>query len=238
VTFDVPAGQTVAILGPSGSGKSTLMQLLLRLYEYEQGSIALDGRELRSLDRSFTRGQMGVVLQEPFLYSKSLQDNISLGASHSNDGVVEAASAAAIHESILSFKKGYDTLVGERGVTLSGGQRQRVALARAILKKPTILILDDALSAVDTRTESLILSALRHRRGRQTTLVIAHRLSTLMQADRIIVLERGQVVQSGNHQSLLAEEGLYRRLWRIQSTLEEDLRGEFQAEGPSRCVDA
>ena len=238
VTFDVPAGQTVAILGPSGSGKSTLMQLLLRLYEYEQGSIALDGHELRSLDRNFVRGQMGVVLQEPFLYSKSLQDNISLGASHSDDGVVEAASAAAIHESILSFEKGYDTLVGERGVTLSGGQRQRVALARAILKKPTILILDDALSAVDTRTESVILSALRRRRGRQTTLVIAHRLSTLMQADRIIVLEHGQVVQSGNHQSLLAEEGLYRRLWRIQSTLEEDLRGEFQAEGPSRCVDA
>ena len=244
VTFDVPAGQTVAILGPSGSGKSTLMQLLLRLYDYEQGSIAIDGRELRSLDRNFVRGQMGVVLQEPFLYSKSLQENISLGASHGGDGVVEAATAAAIHESIISFEKGYDTVVGERGVTLSGGQRQRVALARAILKKPAILILDDALSAVDTRTESVILSALRHRRGRQTTLVIAHRLTTLMQADSVIVLDRGAVVQMGNHQSLIAEEGLYRRLWRIQSVMEDDLREEFQANEDNganrhaRCGDA
>jgi ATP-binding cassette subfamily B protein len=238
VTFDALAGQTVAILGPSGSGKSTLMHLLLRLYEYEHGSIAIDGRELRSLDRSFVRSQMGVVLQEPFLYSKSLRDNIRLGGPPSDDRVVEAASAAAIHESIMAFEKGYDTIVGERGVTLSGGQRQRVALARAILKKPAILILDDALSAVDTRTESTILSALRNRRGRLTTLVIAHRLSTLMQADRIIVLDHGKVVQSGTHEALLAQEGLYRRLWRIQSTLEEDLREEFQAPVQERCADA
>jgi ATP-binding cassette subfamily B protein len=238
VTFDAPAGQTLAILGPSGSGKSTLVQLLLRLYEYEHGSITIDGRELRSMDRDFVRGQMGVVLQEPFLYSKSLQDNISLGASHGDGAVVEAAQAAAIHESIVSFEKGYETLVGERGVTLSGGQRQRVALARAILKKPAILILDDALSAVDTRTESVILSALRHRRGRQTTLVIAHRLSTLMQADRVIVLDHGVVVQVGDHQSLIAEEGLYSRLWKIQSAMEDDLREEFQADGHARCADA
>jgi ATP-binding cassette subfamily B protein len=234
VSFDVAAGQTVAILGPSGSGKSTLMHLLMRLYPYQHGSITLDGVELRELERHFVRGQMGVVLQEPFLYSKSLRDNIRLGAARGDEPVAEAAAAAAIHESIMSFEKGYDTLVGERGVTLSGGQRQRVALARAILKKPPILILDDALSAVDTRTESTILSALRNRRGKLTTLVIAHRLSTLAQADHIIVLDHGRVVQSGAHQDLLAQAGLYRRLWHIQNSLEEDLREELQSQADGR----
>ena len=237
VTFDVPVGQTVALLGPSGSGKSTLMHLLLRLYEYEHGSILLDGRELRDMDRADVRSRMGVVLQEPFLYSKSLRENILLGGPH-EDRLTEAAAAAAIHDSIQSFEKGYDTLVGERGVTLSGGQRQRVALARAILKDPPILILDDALSAVDTRTESMILSALSNRRGRRTTLVIAHRLSTLRQADRIIVLEHGLVVQSGTHEILSQEDGLYRRLWRIQSNLEEDLREELQTAATGGTGDA
>ena len=238
VSFEVPAGSTLAILGPSGSGKSTLIQLLLRLYEYQHGAIAIDGQELRQMPRDAVRAQIGVVLQEPFLYSKSVRDNICLAGHLGDDGVIEAASAAAIHESILTFEKGYDTIVGERGVTLSGGQRQRVALARAILKKPPILILDDALSAVDTRTESVILGALHNRRGKHTTLVIAHRLSTLMQADKIIVLEHGRVVQSGSHEQLLAEQGLYGRLWRIQSSLEEDLREEFQANGQGRCSHA
>ena len=234
VSFDVPAGGTVAFLGPSGAGKSTLMHVLLRLYPYERGSIRVDGRELRDLDLHGLRGQFGVVLQEPFLYSKSLRENIRLAPM--DDSVVEAAAAvAAIHESILSFEKGYDTLVGERGVTLSGGQRQRVALARAILGNPPILILDDAFSAVDVRTESAVLSALRRRRGRRTTLLIAHRLTTLMQADRILVLEHGRITQSGTHQELLAAEGLYRRLWRIQNELEEDLRTEFQANGQGGC---
>jgi ATP-binding cassette subfamily B protein len=246
VTFDVLPGQTVAILGPSGAGKSTLMQLLLRLYPYEQGSIAIDGQELRTMTLHDVRVRAGVVLQEPFLYSKTLRENILVAqpfqavtaqagkpvlpkAPHSDDGLLEATSAADIHESIMDFENGYDTLVGERGVTLSGGQRQRVALARAILKKPPILILDDALSAVDTRTESTILAALRNRRGKFTTLVIAHRLSTLMQADRIIVMEHGQVVQSGPHQALIAVEGLYRRLWTIQTALAQDLQDEQRA---------
>ncbi|MCJ7544312.1 MAG: ABC transporter ATP-binding protein/permease [Phycisphaerae bacterium] len=233
VTFDVPAGQTVAILGPSGSGKSTLIHVLLRLYDYTEGSVTLDGRELAEMDRHVVRSQVGVVLQEPFLYSKTLRENITIAHAQASDQTIaQAAATACIDESIQSFEQGYDTLVGERGVMLSGGQRQRVALARAVLKDPPILILDDALSAVDTQTEALILSALRHRHGRRTTLIIAHRLSTLMQADRIVVLEHGRVAQIGTHAQLLRQEGLYRRLWTIQSSLEEDLSHELDDGGP------
>lgn len=234
ISFDVQPGQTVAFLGPSGAGKSTLMHLVLRLYDYEQGSIKLDGVELRELPRKFVRGQIGVVMQEPFLYSKTLRDNLKLGRSHATeDELFEAASDAAVHESIMSFERGYDTLVGERGVTLSGGQRQRVALARALLQQPAILILDDALSAVDTRTESLILRALQERRGHHTTLVIAHRLSTLMHADLIIVLDKGRIAQSGTHESLVNAHGMYQQLWRIQTVLEEDLSREMEAREPA-----
>ena len=227
ISFRVEAGQTVALLGPSGSGKSTVVHLLLRLYDWQEGRITVDGRDLREIDRKQLRSQIGTVMQEPFLYSKTLRDNIRLGhATASDEEVVEAAHVAAMHESIQRFEDGYGTLIGERGVTLSGGQRQRVALARAILRHPAILLLDDALSAVDTETESMILSALKGRRGQATTLVIAHRLSTLMAADQIIVIEAGRVVQSGTHQSLLEQEGLYRRLWRIQSDLAADLEEE------------
>jgi ATP-binding cassette, subfamily B, bacterial len=229
LSFDVRPGETLALLGPSGAGKSTLMHLLLRLYDYDRGSIQLDGVELRDLPRAFVRGRMGVVMQEPFLYSKTLRENLTLGRSQATEGeVIEAAAAAAVHESIMRFERGYDTLVGERGVTLSGGQRQRVALARALLQQPAILILDDALSAVDTRTESLIIRALQERRGRQTTLVIAHRLSTLMHADRVLVLDKGRIVQSGSHDTLVREPGMYQNLWRIQTALEEDLSREME----------
>ena len=227
VSFRVAPGETLAFLGPSGSGKSTLVNLLLRLYDYEEGSVRLDGRELIETDRKHVRAQFGAVLQEPFLYSRSVGENIRLGSLEANaEAVAEAARMACVDDAIREFDKGYDTLVGERGVTLSGGQRQRVALARAIVADPPILILDDALSAVDTETESMILHALRSRRGKRTTLLIAHRLSTLMQADRILVLEHGRVVQSGTHEDLLELDGLYRRLWRIQSVLEEDLLAE------------
>ncbi|MFP4053084.1 MAG: ABC transporter ATP-binding protein [Phycisphaerae bacterium] len=230
VSFRIEAGQTLAILGPSGSGKTTLVNLLMRLYEYDQGQILLDGRELRSLDRQAVRSHLGVILQEPFLYSKSLRENLKLGRSSASDEeMVEAARTACVNESIESFEKGYDTEVGERGVTLSGGQRQRVALARAILKDPPILVLDDALSAVDTRTEKMILDALRDRRGRHTTLIIAHRISTLMHADRVIVLDRGRIIQEGTHESLIATDGLYRRLWAIQNSLEADLDRDLEA---------
>jgi ATP-binding cassette subfamily B protein len=227
ISFSVAPGETLAILGPSGAGKSTLIHLLLRLYEYSEGSILLDEHELGSLPRKWVRSQIGVVMQEPFLFSKSLKDNLRLGRDNALDHEIEhAARAACIHETILSFDQGYGTLIGERGITLSGGQRQRVAIARAVLRHPPILVLDDALSAVDGETESLILDALKERRGRATTLVIAHRLSTLIHADRILVLDRGRIVQTGTHAELAAQAGLYRRLWDIQTRTESDFSGE------------
>lgn len=233
VSFAVRPGETLAILGPSGAGKSTLIHLLLRLYDYDAGSIRLDGIELATLPRKWVRSQISVVMQEPFLYSKTLRENIRLGrAGAPDDAIFEAARVASIHETIASFPAGYDTLIGERGITLSGGQRQRVALARALLREPPILILDDALSAVDSETEGLILEALRRRRGRHTTLVIAHRLSTLAHADRVIVLDRGRIIQSGTHAELSRDEGLYRRLWQIQTSLETDFRDDLAADAP------
>lgn len=229
VSFDVQPGETLAILGPSGSGKSTLMHLLLRLYDYQHGSIQFDGRELSALPRKWVREQIGVVMQEPFLFSKSLRDNLRLGHGSAPDPEIEsAARTACIHDTILSFEHGYDTVIGERGITLSGGQRQRVAIARAVLKRAPVLILDDALSAVDAETETMILDALKSRRGRSTTLVIAHRLATLVHADRIIVLEHGRIIQTGTHAELSAQDGLYRRLWQIQTSVETDFQNELQ----------
>ena len=221
VSFSIEAGRTLALVGPSGCGKSTVANLLLRLYDYDAGSIRLDGHELSTLERKYVRSQMAVVMQEPFLYSKSLRANITMGRSSAGEEeMIEAARLAAVHESILDFDEAYDTPVGERGVTLSGGQRQRVALSRALLQEPAVLILDDALSAVDAETEQLIIEALRRRQHQRTTIVIAHRLSTLMHADRIVVLDAGRIAQMGTHQELLAREGLYRRLWKLQTEIE------------------
>ena len=224
MTFTVEAGQTLALLGPPGSGKSTLAQLLMRLYDYNQGSVALDDIELASLARKYVRAQISIVLQEPFLYSASIGGNLQVGRMDATQAeIVEAAKQACIHESILEFPRGYDSQVGERGVTLSGGQRQRMALARALLKKPPILILDDALSAVDTDTESKILSTLKAQRNTQTTIIIAHRLSTVMHADKILMFEAGHIVQEGTHETLSQQPGVYRNLCAIQGNLQQQL---------------
>jgi len=227
ISFRVERGETLALIGPPGSGKSTLIQLLLRLYDYEQGSIRLDGRELREWPRHQVRSAFGVVLQEPFLYSRTIGANVRVGRTEATlEDVVQATAAADIHRAIEDFDRGYETLVGERGVTLSGGQRQRLAIARALVKSPSILVLDDALSAVDTGTEARILSALEDRRGRRTTIVIAHRLSSVRHADRILVLEHGQIVQSGTHDELARTPGPYRRLWDIQGVLETEIEAD------------
>ncbi len=223
VSFEIQPGETIAILGPSGSGKSTIINLLLRFYDVESGRITLDGKDLAVLDRKEVRAKFGVVMQEPFLYSKSLRENLKIGSADvADEHMIEAARAAAVHDAIAEFDDGYDTLIGERGVTLSGGQRQRVALTRALLLEAPILILDDAFSAVDTQTETMIVDALKRRHGRQSTIVIAHRLSSLMHADRIIVLEDGRITQSGSHETLCGVDGLYRNLWELQSSVKQE----------------
>ena len=217
VSFTAKAGETIAILGATGSGKSSLVHLLQRLYDYDKGEITLGGRPIRQLNRKWLRRRVGIVLQEPFLFSKTIRENIGItkrGAGE--DEIIEAARIAAVHEVITSFDQGYETPVGERGVTLSGGQKQRVAIARMLMQNAPILIFDDSLSAVDTQTDATIREALQKRRRGATTFIISHRINTLSEADQILVLEEGRIVQRGTHETLLGEEGLYRRIWALQ----------------------
>jgi ABC transporter fused permease/ATP-binding protein len=213
LSLSVAPGQVVALVGPSGAGKSTIAALLLRFYDPEGGTVRVDGVDLRELDPLWLRRQIGLVAQEPLLFSTSIADNIRYGRPEASRAEIEAAARAANAESFIAqFPDGYDTLVGERGVQLSGGQKQRVAIARALLVDPRILVLDEATSALDAESEHLVREALERLMEGRTTLVIAHRLSTVRGADRVVVLDRGSIVESGRHEELVARGGLYRKL--------------------------
>ena len=217
------------LLGSTGSGKTSLVNLLPRFHEYTGGSILLDGAELKDYSREYLRKQIGIVEQEPFLFSRSIRENITYGVGRDvpQEEIERAAKAAAIHDVIMTFPDGYNTLVGEKGVTLSGGQKQRVTIARTLLKNPRILILDDSTSSVDIETEAEIREALNALMQARTTFIIAHRIQSVMIADLILVLDKGEVVQSGTHEELLAQEGMYRRIYDIQTRIDEELEMEM-----------
>ena len=231
ISFAVEPGQVVALLGGTGSGKTSLVNLLPRFYEYTDGRILLDDVELKAYPRDFLRSQIGIVMQEPFLFSLNIRDNITYGVTRPvTEAEIEAAArAAAVHDVILDFPKGYETMVGERGVTLSGGQKQRVTLARTFLRNPRLLILDDATSSVDTETESEIRMALDRLMATRTTFLIAHRIQSVMNADLVLVMENGRIVQRGTHDSLIQVPGTYLRTYNLQSQIEDELEADLSA---------
>jgi len=233
VSFKVNAGKVVALLGSTGSGKTTLVNLLPRFYDYTNGEILLDGKDLRCYSRRFLRKEIGIVEQEPFLFSRSIKENIAYGVDRemTREKIEQAAKMAAIHDVILTFPNGYDTLVGERGVTLSGGQKQRIAIARTLLKDPRILIMDDSTSSVDTETEGQIRGALKSLMENRTTFIIAHRIQSIMTADLILVLENGHVTQKGKHADLLKKAGIYRQIYNMQTRIETELNEELSNAG-------
>jgi ATP-binding cassette subfamily B protein len=223
ISLKIPAGSSLAIVGPTGSGKSTLINLITRLYEAPEGSLLIDGRPVRDYPLAVLRRNIGLVPQETFLFSATIRENLSFGAPHAtSEALLEAASAAHIRQEFEEFPQGFETMVGERGVTLSGGQKQRAAIARALLRHPAILILDDALASVDTYTEERILGGLRGYIQSSTTILISHRVSTVRNADQIAVLDHGKIVELGRHDELLALDGYYASLYSKQQ-LEEEL---------------
>lgn len=230
ISFHVKPGQSVALLGSTGSGKTSLVNLLPRFHDYTSGEILLDGVDLKDYPRKYLREQIGIVQQEPFLFSRSIRENILYGVGRkvTQEEIEAAAKAAAVHDVIVSFPDGYNTIVGEKGVTLSGGQKQRVTIARTILKNPKILILDDSTSAVDTETEASIRQALDDLMENRTTFIIAHRIQSVMKADQILVLDKGQVVQHGTHEELVGQfGGMYRKVYDIQTRIDEELEEEI-----------
>jgi ATP-binding cassette subfamily B protein len=231
LNLEIKPGEMIGLVGHSGSGKSTLVNLICRFYDVSEGAILVDGVDIRSLPISEFRRNIGLVLQEPFLFFGTIADNIAYGKpGATREEIIAAARAAHAHEFILRLPHGYDSMVGERGQTLSGGERQRISIARALLIDPHILILDEATSSVDTTTEKEIQKALDNLVQGRTTIAIAHRLSTLRQADRLVVLDRGQIVEIGPHDELLARRGAYYRLYQAQQRQAESDFGVPQAE--------
>jgi ABC-type multidrug transport system fused ATPase/permease subunit len=218
VSFEAKAGQKVAIVGPSGSGKSTMASLILQFYHPQEGHILFDGRDADSYSLTDIRNQVAIVPQDVLLFGGSILENIAYGKlSATKEQIVKAAQRANAHQFITGFPEGYDTIVGERGVKLSGGQRQRIAIARALLKNPSILILDEATSSLDSESERLVQEALEELMKNRTSIIIAHRLSTIREADKIVVIEKGKILESGNHDELMNnKEGLYRYLSQLQ----------------------
>ncbi|HHZ12203.1 MAG TPA: ABC transporter ATP-binding protein [Acholeplasmataceae bacterium] len=223
VSFTINPGETVAIIGKTGSGKSTIASLLVRLLEYQSGNILIDGVELKKISKRWIRSKIGVILQDPFLYATTVFENIKIGYRKIEpERVYQVAKTASIHNDIMGFEKGYDTLVGEKGVTLSGGQKQRIAIARMLLMDKPVVLFDDSLSAVDTTTDLAIRNALKENNKKLTSIIITHRITTAKEADKIIVLENGRVSAIGRHEELSRLEGLYKNLWDIQGALESE----------------
>lgn len=223
ISFNIKKGETVALVGKTGSGKSTIAAILTRLLEYNSGEVLLDGVNLKDISKKYLRKNVGIILQDPFLYAKTIIENIRVAdPTLSDEEVYEATKIASIHSDILEFSDGYNTLVGEKGVTLSGGQKQRIAIARMLILKKPIMIFDDSLSAVDTKTDLKIRNALKERKDNLTTIIITHRITTAKEADKIIVLEKGVISEIGTHQELANKEGLYKTLWDIQGALEKE----------------
>ena len=231
ISFKVKPGEKIALLGPTGAGKSTIISLLMRFFEPTKGEILLDGVRLDHYSKDFLRKRVGVVLQKPFLFSTTLKDNIAYGVPDTHvDEVVEAAKAASIHDIITEiFPQSYETVVGEKGVTLSGGQKQRVTIARTLLKNPDIFILDDSTSSIDTETEFEIQKALRKSMKGKTTFVIAHRITSIQDCDRIIIMDKGKIVDMGTHDELIARDGFYKKIFDIQVSVEDEIRSETEA---------
>ena len=222
MTFTVHEGETLAILGKTGSGKSTIISLIARLYDVSEGQITIDEKEISQVNLFDLRSNIGIVPQDAFLFSDSIRNNIKFGKENATDEEVEtAAKSAVVHDNIIGFNKQYDTILGERGITLSGGQKQRVSIARAIIKNPKILLLDDCLSAVDTETEEAILNNLQEICKDKTTIIVSHRVSSAKNADRIIVLDEGQIIEQGSHNQLLNQEGYYAALYLKQLSEKE-----------------